>query len=108
MKNIILFFLIFFTLQTYAQSEVNENDLKDLSYEDKIAEKACIYLSEMDTIPDTQQAIVKSIIKAKNKVHEEDVEKRYKRDFTVEGIRGLNKKVTELLIENCEIVSKND
>jgi len=108
MKNITLCLLIFFTLQTFAQSEENENGLKDLRYEDKIAKKACTYLSEMDSIADPQQAIVKCIIKAKNNVHEEDIEKKYKRDFTVEGIRGLNKKVTDLLIEKCKIVSKSE
>ena len=33
---------------------------------------------------------------------------KYKRDFTVEEIRRLNKKVTDLLIEHCEVVSKSD
>jgi len=105
MKNITLCLLIFLTCQAFGQNKEEKNRLEELSYEDKIAEKACIYLSEMDSITDPQQAIVKCNIKAINKVHEEDVENKYKRDFTVEGIRGLNKKVTDLLIENCEIVS---
>tara|TARA_R110002012_G_scaffold258496_1_gene438948 strand:+ start:3184 stop:3510 length:327 start_codon:yes stop_codon:yes gene_type:complete len=108
MKNIILCLLTFLTFQAFGQNEDDKNGLKDLSYEDKITEKACIYLSELDSISDPQQAVIKCIIKAKNKVHEEDVDKKYKRDFTVEGIRGLNKKVTDLLIENCEIISKSE
>jgi len=108
MKSTMLFFLIFLTFQVYGQDNLDKNKLNDLSYENKIAEKACIYLSEMDSIPNPRQAIIKCVIKAKNKVHEEDIEKKHKRDYTVEGIRGLNKKVSDLLIKNCEIVSKTN
>ncbi|MCR8668052.1 hypothetical protein NO995_10190 [Aestuariibaculum sp. M13] len=108
MKNITLCLLIFVTFQVFGQNKEDNNGFKDLSYEDKIAEKSCIYLSEMDSISDPKQAVIKCIIKAQNKVHEEDVDKKYKRDYTVEGIRGLFKKVTDLLIENCEVVSKSE
>ena len=62
----------------------------------------------MDSIPNPKQAIISSILRATDKVHEEDMKKQYTRDWTVEGIRGLNKKVTDLLIKNCEVVSKSN
>lgn len=107
MKSITLYLLMFLTFLAFGQNKEGENGFKDISYEAKIAEKACVYLSEMDSISDLKQELIKCIIKAKNKVHEEDVDNKYKRDFTVEGIRGLNKKVTDLLIENCEVVAKS-
>ena len=107
MKNIPLFLLIFLTFQIYGQDSTKKG-LDELSYENIIAKKACICLSETDSTSTPQQAVIKCIIKAKNKVHEEDFEKKYKRDYTVEGIRGLNKKVTNLLSKNCDIVSKTN
>lgn len=85
----------------------NESTLRELSYEDKIAEKACLCLSKLDTITDARQAIIDCNIQAKNEVHQEDVDGKYKRDYTVEGIRRLNKTVTDLLIENCNLVSED-
>lgn len=107
MKYYTLFLCFFLTCQAYGQNDEKKNVLtiKESSYEDKIAEKTCLYLAQMDSIPDPKQAIIKCTIKAINKVHEEDVEKKYKRDYTVEGIRGLQRKVFDLLIENCSIVS---
>lgn len=96
------------TFQIFGQNKINEVGFQELSYEGKIAEKACIYLSEMDSISEPKQAVVNSIIKAKNKIHEEDVEKKHTRDWTVEGIRELNKKVMNLLIENCDRVSTTE
>ena len=86
----------------------NEIAMRELTYENKIAEKACLCLSNLDTITDARQAIINCNIKAKNEVHEEDVDGKYKRDYTIEGIRRLNKTVTELLIDNCNLVSKDD
>ena len=100
----------FFTLLAYlmclsAFGQNNESTLHELSYENKVAEKACLCISKLDTIPDARQAVINCNIQATNEVHEEDVDGKYKRDYTVEGIRRLNKTVTDLLIENCNLVS---
>jgi len=105
MKNSISVLLIFLTFYTYGQNNLTETRLDSISYERKIAKQTCIYLSEMDSISDPKQAIINCVIKAKNKIHDDDADNVYKRDYTVDGVRGLHKKVTDLLIENCEIVS---
>jgi hypothetical protein len=101
--NKFLVLLLLISFSTFDQTK--EAVMEDLSYEDKIAEKACECLSEKDSIPDDRQAVIKCIILATNEIHKEDIDKKYKRDFTVEGIRGLNKNVTDLLLKNCSVVS---
>jgi restriction endonuclease len=108
MKKFLILLLMFLTVQAYSQNDKNRNKKIKVKYEDVIAEKACTCLSKLDSIPNTQDALTKCIIESKNKVHDEDLKKIFKRDYTVEGIRKLHKDVTELLIANCEIVSKND
>jgi len=82
-----------------------KNKKSDIKYEQIIANKACVCLSKIDSITNSQDAITKCIIEAKNKVHEEDAKNFYGRDYTVEGIRKIHKDVTELLIANCTIIS---
>ncbi|MEO1012662.1 MAG: hypothetical protein AAFX53_15265 [Bacteroidota bacterium] len=100
----IFFFLVLLTNYSMLGQNI-ANDLQELGHEEKIAEKSCLCLSKLKTINDAKQAIVNCNIQAKNEVRKEDLDKIYKRDYTVEGIRRLNKTVTDLLIENCDLVS---
>ncbi|WP_282160700.1 hypothetical protein [Ulvibacterium marinum] len=101
-----LFF--FFSLSAFGQEVTNQTEIQERSYYDKVAEKACSCLSELEVINDVKEALTTCIISSTNKVHEEDVEDKYSRDFTVEGIRAHHKKVRDLLIKNCSIVSTED
>ena len=105
MKIHLILSFVFFATKAYGQNEMTSRMSQELSYEHKIAQKACNYLSKMDSVPDARQAIITSISRATDTVHLENVEKKYRRDRTVEGIRGLNKRVTDLLIQHCEIIS---
>lgn len=101
-----LSFLISFT--AFSQEITNEGETQEKGYRDKIAEKACKCLSELEIIDNVKEALTTCIISSTNKVHEEDVEDNYSRDFTVEGIRSHHKKVRDLLIKNCSIVMTKD
>ena len=105
MKKIFLTILISYSIQSHSQNQRDTKIANDTNYEVKIAEKTCTYLSKMDSISDGKQAIISSIIKAKRKVHEEDIEKKYTQDWTVEGIRKLNKNVIDLLIRDCKSIT---
>ena len=107
MKNYFVITFVFLSLPLFGQqNQGNKTEYRTLNYEEKIARKACIYLSRIDTITtNPKQVIIKSILRATDTVHLEDSEKKYDRDWTVEGIRGLNKKVMDLLIRDCEVVS---
>ncbi|WP_422080261.1 hypothetical protein [Ulvibacterium sp.] len=104
MKNFFYLFF-FFSWSAFGQEVTNQTEIQERSYHDKIAEKACNCISELEIINDVKEALTTCIISSTNKVHEEDVENKYSRDFTVEGIRSHHKKVRNLLIKNCSIVS---
>ena len=103
--KVIFHLFFFFSLSAFSQEVADEPEIQDRSYNDKVAEKACNCLSELEVIKDVKESLTTCIISSTNKVHEQDVEDKYSRDFTVEGIRSHHKKVRDLLIKNCSIVS---
>lgn len=103
--KVIYYLFFFFSLSAFSQEVTSGSGIQEIGYYDKVAEKACNCLSELEVINNVKEALTTCIISSTNKVHEEDVEDKYTRDFTVEGIRSHHKKVRDLLIKNCNIVS---
>lgn len=92
-------------MSAFGQEVTDQTEIQEKSYHDKVAEKACSCLSELEVINDVNEALTSCISSSTNKVHEEDVEDKHSSDFTVEGIRSHHKKIRDLLIKNCSIVS---
>lgn len=105
-----LIFLVSFLCLAATLNAQNGNKVQqasELGYEQKIAEKACVCISEKEDIENARQTVIDCTIAATNQIHEGDSEGKYKRDFTVEGIRKLHYDVFQILKKDCDAIEMN-